>query len=60
MPDKDRVKGPVQHPESTVEEGVGTLKDDEAKRDGGGAPKGGGKAQGGVGSEKTDSSTRRN
>ena len=32
MVDDDRVKGPAKHPESTVEEGVGSLKEDDKKR----------------------------
>ncbi len=32
MADKDRAKGPANHPESTVQEGVGSLKEDDKKR----------------------------
>jgi uncharacterized protein YjbJ (UPF0337 family) len=50
MPDKDRVKGEVNHPEGTVEEGVGTLKNEEAEMKGQGEMgKANGQAQGNVG-----------
>jgi len=54
MPDKDRVKGEVNHPEGTVEEGVGTLKDKKAEMKGQGNASGqeqsnvGGKAKNAV------------
>jgi uncharacterized protein YjbJ (UPF0337 family) len=52
MADEDRVKGTVNHPEGTVEEGVGSLKGDAKMRAEAEVNKAKGKAQGSVGGAK--------